>query len=43
MSVIHTFLGVLMKFRKSDCQLRHVSLLVRMEQLGSQWTGFHNI
>jgi hypothetical protein len=28
---------------KSDSQLCHVCLSVRMEQLGSHWTDFHEI
>ena len=29
--------------KKSDSELRHVCLPVRMEQLGSDWTDFHEI
>ena len=31
------------KMQKSDYQLRHVRLSVRMEQLGSHWPDFHEI
>ena len=31
------------KITKSDHQLRHICLPVRTEQLGSQWTDFHEI
>jgi len=35
--------GAFAKLRKSDCQPRHVCPSVRMEQLGSHWTDFHEI
>jgi hypothetical protein len=31
------------KIAKSDCYLQHVCLSVRIEQLGSHWTGFYEI
>jgi hypothetical protein len=31
------------KIAKSDCYLRRVCLSVRIEQLGSHWTDFHEI
>jgi hypothetical protein len=37
------FLRRVRKIAKSDCQLRFIRLSVRMEQLGSQWTDFHEI
>jgi len=38
-----TVLGAFGKFIKSDCQLRHVCLPVRMELLGLHWTDFYKI
>jgi hypothetical protein len=38
--VIYVFLGSFVGLRKSDYQLRHVCLSVRMEQLDSQRTDF---
>jgi hypothetical protein len=39
------FLGAFTKLqkKKSDYYLRHVCPSVRMEQLGSHWTDFHEI
>jgi hypothetical protein len=31
------------KIAKSDYQLRHVCLFVRMQQIGSHWTDFNDI
>jgi hypothetical protein len=40
---ILSFLDAFRKIVKSDCYLHHVCLSVRMEQLDSRWTDFHNI
>jgi hypothetical protein len=39
----YPLLGVFAKFAKSGYRLRHVSVCVRMEQLGSHWTQLHEI
>jgi hypothetical protein len=41
--ILSNFLGIVAKFRKSDCQLSHVCPYVRMEQLGSHLTDFNEI
>jgi hypothetical protein len=38
-----SFLGAFMKLRKADYWLCHVCPSARMEQLGSNWTDFHDI
>jgi hypothetical protein len=38
--VVFRYVGT---FAKSDSWLRHVCLSARMEQLGSQWTDFHEL
>jgi hypothetical protein len=40
---IHPFYYAVSKIAKCDYQFRHVSLSVRMEQLGSCWTDFLEI
>jgi len=37
------FLGAFAKIVKSDYCLPHVCLSIRVEQLGSDWTNFHEI
>jgi len=39
----HKFLVAFAKSQKSDYELRHVCPSVRMEQLSSHWTDFHEI
>jgi hypothetical protein len=37
------FVKRLGKIATNDCEIRHVCPSVRMEQLGSLWTDFHEI
>jgi hypothetical protein len=38
-----TFVRHVHKISKSDCQLRHVCLCIRAEQMGSYWMDFREI